>query len=170
MNKIIAVSMALAVAACNPNNNPTNEPNLNPIPAQDEAHPTDPMVPEHPVTGADQADRADAVPGDDVHPENPPFDQSEAPEDVKTTAAVRRAVIDAEDLSVRADNVQIVTRGGAVRLSGAVETPEEKARLEEIAKGVAGVVSVDNQLTVDLNDREDVREDQVDDEPGQLDD
>jgi hyperosmotically inducible periplasmic protein len=45
--------------------------------------------------------------------------------------------------------VSVATANGAVSLTGIVSTPTEKARAEEIARGVTGVRSVANNLQVE---------------------
>lgn len=78
-----------------------------------------------------------------------PMDQSEASADVKTTAAIRRAIMDDSAMSVNAKNIKIITdKGGVVTLRGPVDTQAEKDAIEAKAKAVAGVTRVDNQLEV----------------------
>ncbi|MES2641928.1 MAG: BON domain-containing protein [Myxococcota bacterium] len=77
-----------------------------------------------------------------------PFDQSESGPDIEITAQIRRAVVGAENLSANADNVKIMTSAGVVTLRGPVATDAEKASIEAMAKAVAGVTRVDNQLEV----------------------
>jgi hyperosmotically inducible protein len=79
---------------------------------------------------------------------NPPFQQTENADDLRLTAAVRRAVLDAENLGAGADNAIITTNAGVVTLRGQVASEAEKSKVEEIARGVEGVVRVDNQLQV----------------------
>jgi hypothetical protein len=80
--------------------------------------------------------------------DNPPFQQSEKPEDIRLTADIRKAVLAADGLSMAADNIQIITRDGVVQLRGNVESQAEKDTIEKLAHGVGGVVRIDNQLTV----------------------
>jgi hyperosmotically inducible protein len=68
--------------------------------------------------------------------------------DRKTLAAVRRVVVKEKSLSVSAHNVKMKMTNGTLLLRGGVKTAEEKDRIEALAKGVAGVASVDNQLTL----------------------
>ena len=53
-----------------------------------------------------------------------------------------------DQLSMLAKNVKIITNEGAVTLRGPVKSSEEKAQIASVAKGVAGVKQVDNQLEV----------------------
>jgi osmotically-inducible protein OsmY len=82
-----------------------------------------------------------------------PADQGENEADLKISAAVRKAVVDDNSLSVNAHNVKIVTAGGVVTLRGPVKTEQEKTTIESKAKQVAGVTRVDNLLEVEKNDK-----------------
>ncbi len=75
-------------------------------------------------------------------------DQSNSPEDVKVTAAVRRAVVGDNSLSITAKNVKIITANGIVTLRGPVKSDAEKAKIAELAQSAAGNAKIDNQLEV----------------------
>ena len=75
-------------------------------------------------------------------------DQSNKPEDLKVTQAIRQAVVKDEALTMTAKNVKIITTGGVVTLRGPVNSAEEKVKIEELAKASAGSMKVDNQLEV----------------------
>jgi len=75
-------------------------------------------------------------------------DQSNTPEDVKTTAAIRRAIVADKSLTMTATNVKIITANGKVTLRGPVNTAAEKARIAQLAKQQAGKATIDNQLEV----------------------
>ena len=77
-----------------------------------------------------------------------PFAKTNSAADRKTLAAVRRAVVKDKSLSVSAHNVKMKIDGGVVTLRGGVKSAEEKDKVEALAKSVAGVSSVDNQLTL----------------------
>lgn len=77
-----------------------------------------------------------------------PMDQGQTAPDVKITAEIRRAIMEGKDMSMNAQNCKIITDKGMVTLRGPVDTQAEKDRIDAIAKGVAGVTSVDNQLEV----------------------
>ena len=77
-----------------------------------------------------------------------PGDQSNSPEDLKITQAIRQAVVKDESLTMTAKNVKIITAGGQVTLRGPVNTAEEKTKIEKLAKAAAGEAKVDNQLEV----------------------
>jgi hyperosmotically inducible periplasmic protein len=75
-------------------------------------------------------------------------DQSNSPEDLKITQAIRQGVVKDESLSMTAKNVKIITADGMVTLRGPVNTTEEKMKIESLAKSVAGNSKVQNQLEV----------------------
>lgn len=77
-----------------------------------------------------------------------PFDQGNNPADIRTTASIRREVNAAENLSVNAKNVKIITNDGRVTLRGPVNSAEEKRLIGEIANRNASAGNVDNQLEV----------------------
>ena len=63
-----------------------------------------------------------------------------------TTAEIKAALVKDPELSALQINVD--TKGGTVTLNGTAPSDTAKARAEEIAKGVKGVASVNNMLTV----------------------
>ncbi len=75
-----------------------------------------------------------------------PEDQGETRGDLEITAAIRRAVVNDESLSLNAHNAKIITRNGVVTLRGPVENSAEKFKLQTIAQTARGVKQVDNQL------------------------
>lgn len=77
-----------------------------------------------------------------------PGDQSGKPEDIKLTQTIRQAVMKEKSLTMTAKNVKIITAAGKVTLRGPVNTEEEKAKINDLAKAAAGQVPVDNQLEV----------------------
>ena len=77
-----------------------------------------------------------------------PGDQSNAPEDLKTTQAIRQALMKDEALSMTAKNIKIITSGGHVTLRGPVKSAEEKTKIDKLAKSAAGHAKVENQLEV----------------------
>lgn len=79
-----------------------------------------------------------------------PMDQNENKLDIKITADIRRRVVDTK-MSVDAQNVKIITQDGKVTLRGPVDSPDEKAKIEEIATSVAGNDNVDSYLEVAKN-------------------
>lgn len=67
-------------------------------------------------------------------------------DDASITAAVSAGL--AKDADLSAIKINVDTKGGAVSLKGPAPNAAAKARAEEIAKGVKGVSSVDNQLEI----------------------
>ena len=67
-------------------------------------------------------------------------------DDATITAKVKTALIGNED--TKAHQINVSTREGVVQLSGFVDDSEEKNSAGYLAKNVAGVRSVDNQLEV----------------------
>jgi len=97
-------------------------------------------APEADNTGKNERDRAGET--------KTPVDQSNTPEDLKLTQTIRQAVIKDDSLSMTAKNVKIITAGGQVTLRGPVQSPEEKATIEKLAREAAGQGKVDSQLEV----------------------
>ena len=75
-------------------------------------------------------------------------DQSNSKEDMNTTAAIRRAMVKDDSLSVAAKNVKIITANGTVTFRGPVKTDAEKTKIEQLAQSAAGNAKIDNQLEV----------------------
>ncbi len=75
-------------------------------------------------------------------------DQSNSPEDIKITAAIRRAIVADKSLTMTAKNVKIITADGKVTLRGPVKTDAEKMKIAELATKEAGQTTIDNQLEV----------------------
>lgn len=80
-----------------------------------------------------------------------PQNQSNSESDLKVLAAVRSAIVGDDDLSTAAHNVKVMVTKGVVTLRGPVKNTNEKARVEELSRNVAGVVSIDNRLDIDTN-------------------
>ena len=54
----------------------------------------------------------------------------------------------AADQIVKGGAIEVVVKDGAVILKGSVEEDKQKTKAAKIAKGVNGVKSVDNQITI----------------------
>lgn len=67
-------------------------------------------------------------------------------DDAAITTKVKTALV--RDEVVRAMQVDVTTFKGNVQLSGFVDTAEQKARAEQLARGVDGVSQVTNNLSV----------------------
>lgn len=76
-------------------------------------------------------------------------DQSNSPEDLKTTQAIRKALMKDSSLSMTAKNIKIITADGQVTLRGPVKSADEKSRIDQLAKASAGKAKIDNQLEVE---------------------
>ncbi|HEU5181000.1 MAG TPA: BON domain-containing protein [Candidatus Polarisedimenticolia bacterium] len=79
---------------------------------------------------------------------NPPFDQGSSEADTTITQRIRQAVMDDQVLSTSAHNVKIITNAGRVVLMGPVMSEAERARIEQIAVGIAKQGNVQNMLEV----------------------
>lgn len=77
-----------------------------------------------------------------------PLDQSNTNADTAIVAKIRSAITDDKSLSVNAHNVKVIVRGGTVTLRGPVDSAAEKARVEAIAKNVAGVTAITNEIDI----------------------
>ena len=75
-------------------------------------------------------------------------DQSNSSEDLKTTQAIRQALMKDGELSTTAKNIKVITANGHVTLRGPVKTAQEKAKIDQLAKSAAGGAHIDNQLDI----------------------
>ena len=75
-------------------------------------------------------------------------DQSNASEDIKMTAAIRRALMHDKSLSMTAKNVKIIAENGVVTLRGPVMSQAEKTKIVELAKTHASTARIEDQLEV----------------------
>jgi hypothetical protein len=76
------------------------------------------------------------------------IDQKETQGDVNITANIRKRVVEAENMSINARNVKIITEDGKVVLRGPVNSAAEKESIEKMARDVAGKDNVDSQIEV----------------------
>ena len=76
-------------------------------------------------------------------------DQANTSEEIKITAAIRRAIVSDDSLTATAANVKIITANGTVTLRGPVKTESERIKIAQIADREAGSMKVDNQLEVE---------------------
>lgn len=70
---------------------------------------------------------------------------AEIARDDRAIAQDVRKAIQAEPL-LQPQNIQVLSRGGEVRLSGIVKSPDERQRAEGLARTVPGVKQVENRL------------------------
>ena len=75
-------------------------------------------------------------------------DQSNSSADIKTTQAIRQALMKDGELSMTAKNIKVVTANGQVTLRGPVKSAQEKAKIGQLAKSAAGGAQIDDQLEV----------------------
>lgn len=128
----IAILIAMGCIGCDQPNNPT----INNSVKQDG---TKTMV-DRDNTAVNKRDRDSEA--------KTPLDQNENKLDIGITADIRKRVVDTK-MSVNAQNVKIITQDGKVTLRGPVKTADEKSRIEEIARSVAGENNVDSQLEIE---------------------
>ena len=79
-------------------------------------------------------------------------DQSNSPADLKTTQAIRQALMKDGELSMTAKNIKVITANGHVTLRGPVKTAQEKAKIDQLAKAAAGGAPILDQLDVNESD------------------
>jgi hypothetical protein len=77
-----------------------------------------------------------------------PLDQSNNPEDLQVTRAIRKAVMANEALSTTAQNIKIITANGKVTLRGPVSNAIERDTIVYKARELANGRPVINQLEV----------------------
>jgi hyperosmotically inducible periplasmic protein len=75
-------------------------------------------------------------------------EQSNSSADLKTTQAIRQALMNDGELSMTAKNIKVITANGHVTLRGPVKTAQEKAKIDQLAKSAASGAQIDNQLDV----------------------
>src|SRR5205823_13445974 len=75
-------------------------------------------------------------------------DQSNSSADLKTTQAIRQALMKDSELSTAAKNIKVITANGHVTLRGPVKTAQEKSKIDQLAKSAAGGAHIDDQLDV----------------------
>jgi osmotically-inducible protein OsmY len=75
-------------------------------------------------------------------------DQSNSSADLKTTQAIRQALMKDPELSMTAKNIKVVTSNGHVTLRGPVKTAQEKSKIDQLAKSAAGGAQIEDQLEV----------------------
>ena len=110
------------------------------------------------VTAASNADNSAINVRDRNGASLTPGDQGNSDADRSITQKIRQQLVSGtnnagttNDFSMTAKNVKIITADGKVTLRGPVNTPDEKAGIDSIAKNVAGDGNVDDQLEVKSN-------------------
>ena len=79
---------------------------------------------------------------------DPVRDQPETGDDQESVREIRALLAADKSLSETARQITIVARKGRIRLSGQVNTAEERAAVERAARKAANVIDVKNQLVV----------------------
>lgn len=79
------------------------------------------------------------------------FDQSNDKADIELVAKIRKQVVDVDKMSVKGQNVKIITNAGKVILRGPVDTAAEKDSIGKIAVDAAGAGNVTNNLEVETH-------------------
>ena len=74
--------------------------------------------------------------------------QSNDAADLKTTQAIRRAIVGDKSLSTYAHNIKVITVNGKVTLKGPVQSDTEKMAVEKKAAEVAGATNVTNNISI----------------------
>jgi hyperosmotically inducible periplasmic protein len=75
-------------------------------------------------------------------------DQSNSSADLKTTQAIRQALMKDSELSTTATNIKLITNNGQVTLRGPVKNAQEKAKIDKLARSAADGAKIDDQLDV----------------------
>jgi hyperosmotically inducible protein len=75
-------------------------------------------------------------------------DQSNSSADLKITQAIRQALMEDGELSATAKNIKVITANGQVTLRGPVNTAQEKAKIDQLARSAAAGAHIDNQIDV----------------------
>ncbi|UXI70188.1 BON domain-containing protein [Tahibacter amnicola] len=102
---------------------------------------------ETPVSG-DRADNTRINKRDQDGNTATPDDQPNDSSNLQILADVRKAIVDDDSLSTMAHNVKILADGGVITLRGPVNGTAEKDKVATIARRVAGVTKVNNELDV----------------------
>jgi|GEM_PF-6072693 len=79
---------------------------------------------------------------------DPVRDQSETSADAESVREIRALLAADKSLSATARQVTVIAAKGRVRLTGQVNTAEERAAVERAARKAANVIDVRNQLVV----------------------
>ena len=75
-------------------------------------------------------------------------DQSNSSADLQITQAVRRALMQDDQLSTTAKNIKVITANGQVTLRGPVNNAQEKTKIDQIARSAAGGARIVDELEV----------------------
>lgn len=146
--------LVLAVAGCNqvePNQTSSLDDHTKPAPSSTgPARPATMPAANEPGARAEQvrADNTAVNQRDRDETAKTPLDQGENEADRKATADIRQRIVNAENMSINARNVKIITAGGKVTLRGPVNSVAERESIVRFAREVAGETNVEDQLEV----------------------
>ena len=144
---ILAVSaLALGLAACGKNEDKTAGQQLDSAVARTEQAAGDAQrrAEEATKSAGARIEEGAAKMGDATS--NAASNAADAVGDAATTAEIKAALVKDSELSALQINVD--TKGSTVTLNGTAPSDSAKSRAEDLAKGVKGVVAVNNLLTV----------------------
>jgi hyperosmotically inducible periplasmic protein len=82
-----------------------------------------------------------------------PLDQGNNERDLEITAEIRRQVLAQPNFSTNAQNVKIISENGTLTLRGPVDSTEEKATIERLARAQAGVTKFVSEIEVRTEDK-----------------
>lgn len=79
-----------------------------------------------------------------------PIGQSNSEEDIDLSQRIRSGITSVDAMSDQARNVKVSSQDGVVTLQGPVESAQEKATIEMLARN-AGATRIDNQLEIEID-------------------
>lgn len=141
MERTIVVALFASLAllgGCDRNEN---------MPGTDRPANRDPLAEKNP-----QSDRGPLGGMNDPSKPVTPLQQGNSPAELEVTANIRKAVMEADNLSQSAKNVTIVTSNGVVTLRGEVKDEVERKIIEKMAQVHSAGNRVDNQLVLATQD------------------
>jgi len=106
------------------------------------------------TTGTNRADDTGRNVRDRGNQTLTPGDQAENEADRTITQKIRQALMDDDTLSTNAKNIKIITINGVVTLRGPVNNEREKNDIARKIRLISGIKSVDNQIEVIGNERD----------------
>lgn len=74
--------------------------------------------------------------------------QGQTERDTELTRTIRQRIVKDDSLSIQAHNIKIISEQGRIVLRGPVNSAAEKAKVEKIAKSVAGKMAVTNETVI----------------------
>jgi hyperosmotically inducible protein len=74
--------------------------------------------------------------------------QGQTEKDTALTRTIRQRLVADDSLSINAHNVKVISEQGRIVLRVPVESAAEKAKIEQIAKSVAGKTAVANETVI----------------------